>query len=77
MTAHNSEECNILIKLMERKRHNILTFFIFSWPQREDRSHIPYVQVLSALPAPSTHGMSGQQYKLKHAVTHTYFKNFL
>jgi hypothetical protein len=41
--AHNDEECDILVKFMERKGQDILTF---SWPQREDICHIPFVHIM-------------------------------
>jgi hypothetical protein len=51
--ALNDEECDILLKFMERKGQGILTF---SWPQREDKCHIPLVYVLCTMPAPSLYG---------------------
>jgi hypothetical protein len=50
---------------MERKGQDILTF---SWSQRKDKCHIPYVHVLCTMPAPSLYGRSGQEYRLEHAV---------
>jgi hypothetical protein len=72
--SHNDEECDILVKFMVRKGQDILTF---SWPQREDKCHIPFVHVLCTVPAPSLCGRSGQPYRLQHAVTDTVHKNFL
>jgi hypothetical protein len=44
--THNDEESDILVKFMERKGFDILTF---SWPQREDKCHIPFVRVLCTI----------------------------
>jgi hypothetical protein len=43
VTAHNDEECDVLVKFMERKGQDILTF---SWPQREVKCRIPFARVL-------------------------------
>jgi hypothetical protein len=72
--AHNDEECDILVIFIERKGKDILTF---SWPQREDKCHIPFVHVLCTVPAPSFYGRSKQQYRHQYAVTVIVCKNFL
>jgi hypothetical protein len=72
--VHNDKEGDILVKFMEKRGQDTFTF---SWPQREDKCHIPLVHVLCTLPAPSLYGWSGQQYRLEHTVIHIVCKNFL
>jgi hypothetical protein len=74
ITVHNNEECGILLKFMERKGKDILTF---SWPQTEDKCHIPFFHVLCTVPALSLYGRSKQQYRHQLAVTVIACKNFL
>jgi hypothetical protein len=73
ITAQNNE-CDILVKFMERKGQDILTFL---WPQREDKCHIQFNHVLCTVPAPSLNGRSGWQYRLEHALTDIVRNNFL
>jgi hypothetical protein len=49
------KEYNTLIKHMEMKGQNMT----FSWPQREDECHIPFVHVLHTVPASSLYGRGG------------------
>jgi hypothetical protein len=46
--AHSDDECDILVKCVKRKGQDACTF---SWPQREDKCHIPSVLVLCTVPA--------------------------